>query len=78
MPDPHDALARIREWVRARFKLDADDVVVVSVGGGSNAPAFYSRNQYHYAEDLDMIRGRHHLSFGAEARTMVSGSCAAR
>jgi hypothetical protein len=41
-----------------------------TVGGGSNAPAFYSRNQYHYAEDLDMIRGRHHLSFGAEARTI--------
>ena len=41
-----------------------------SVGGGSNAPAFYSRNQYHYAEDLDVIRGRHHMSFGVEARTI--------
>jgi len=37
-----------------------------SVGGGSNAPAYYTRNQYHFADDLDMIRGRHHLSYGAE------------
>src|SRR5882762_7910781 len=36
-----------------------------AIGGGSNAPAYYSRNQYHYADDLDMVRGRHHLSFGA-------------
>jgi hypothetical protein len=36
-----------------------------AIGGGSNAPAYYSRNQYHYADDLDMVRGRHHFSFGA-------------
>src|SRR5262249_4366054 len=40
-----------------------------AVGGGSNAPAYYSRNQYHYADDMDVIRGRHHLSFGVSVIT---------
>lgn len=37
-----------------------------SMGGGSNAPAYFIRNQYQYADDLDMMRGRQHLTFGAE------------
>ncbi|MDQ1474753.1 MAG: hypothetical protein QOJ99_6233, partial [Bryobacterales bacterium] len=37
-----------------------------SMGGGSNAPAYFIRDQYHYADDLDVIRGRHHMTFGAE------------
>lgn len=37
-----------------------------SVGGGSNAPAYYTRNQYHFADDLDMVIGRHHLAYGVE------------
>ena len=38
-----------------------------SIGGGSNAPAFFIRNQIHFADDLDAVRGRHHLTFGLEA-----------
>src|SRR5262249_2671566 len=41
-----------------------------AVGGGSNAPAFYTRNQYHYADDMDIIKGRHHLSFGVSVLTI--------
>ena len=37
-----------------------------SVGGGSNAPAYFIRNQYQYADDMDVVRGRHHLTFGGQ------------
>lgn len=37
-----------------------------SVGGGSNAPASFIRNQWQGADDVDWIRGRHHLTFGGE------------
>ena len=37
-----------------------------NVGGGSNAPAKFMRNQFQWADDIDWIRGRHHFSFGAE------------
>jgi hypothetical protein len=37
-----------------------------SVGGGSNAPASFIRNQWQVADDLDWTKGRHHFSFGAE------------
>jgi len=37
-----------------------------TMGGGSNAPAYFMRNQYHYTDDLDMMLGRHHLAFGGE------------
>ena len=38
-----------------------------TVGGGSNAPSFFTRNQWQFADDLDIVRGRHHLTFGLEA-----------
>ena len=37
-----------------------------TVGGGSNAPAKFIRNQWQWADDVDWIRGRHHYSFGTE------------
>lgn len=37
-----------------------------SVGGGSNAPASFIRNQWQVADDIDWMIGRHHLSMGAE------------
>lgn len=37
-----------------------------NVGGGSNAPAKYVRNQYQWSDDTDWIRGKHHFSFGVE------------
>jgi hypothetical protein len=37
-----------------------------SVGGGSNAPASFIRNQWQGADDIDWIKGRHHFSFGGE------------
>jgi Carboxypeptidase regulatory-like domain len=33
-------------------------------GGGSNAPAFFIRNQFQFADDTDWIHGRNHYSFG--------------
>jgi hypothetical protein len=36
------------------------------VGGGSNAPARYIRNQYQWSDDTDWIRGKQHFSFGVE------------
>jgi Carboxypeptidase regulatory-like domain len=48
---------------------DFTDLAVTShfsVGGGSNAPASFIRNQWQVADDIDWIIGRHHLSIGAE------------
>jgi hypothetical protein len=41
-----------------------------TVGGGSNAPATFVRNTYQLADDVDLIRGRHHIMFGLEAIAM--------
>jgi Carboxypeptidase regulatory-like domain len=41
-----------------------------TVGGGSNAPATFVRNTFQFADDVDLIRGRHHLIFGLEAIAM--------
>lgn len=41
-----------------------------TVGGGSNAPAVFVRNTFQYADDMDLIRGRHHIMFGAEMLRM--------
>jgi hypothetical protein len=35
-----------------------------SMGGGSNAPSIFHRNQWQWADDVDWIRNRHHYSFG--------------
>jgi hypothetical protein len=35
-----------------------------SMGGGSNAPSIFHRNQYQLSDDVDWIRDRHHFSFG--------------
>jgi hypothetical protein len=35
-----------------------------TMGGGSNAPSIFHRNQYQLADDIDWIRNRHHFSFG--------------
>jgi hypothetical protein len=37
-----------------------------TVGGSSNAPARFIRNQYQWSDDVDWVRGRHHISFGTE------------
>jgi hypothetical protein len=37
-----------------------------TIGGGSNAPAKFIRNQYQWSDDTDWIKGKHHFSFGAE------------
>lgn len=35
-----------------------------SMGGGSNAPSIFHRNQWGFSDDIDWIRNRHHVSFG--------------
>jgi hypothetical protein len=37
-----------------------------TVGGGSNAPATFARNSFQVADDIDLIRGAHHIIFGFE------------
>jgi hypothetical protein len=41
-----------------------------AVGGGSNAPATFTRNTYQISDDVDLIRGRHHVILGAEVMQM--------
>ena len=41
-----------------------------TVGGGSNAPATFTRNTFQVADDMDLIRGRHHIIFGVEMIAM--------
>ncbi len=36
-----------------------------NIGGGSNAPAVYAAGTVQVADDIDVIRGRHHYSIGA-------------
>jgi hypothetical protein len=48
---------------------DYADIAVTNyfaIGGGSNAPATFIRNQWQIADDMDLTKGRHHMSFGAE------------
>lgn len=37
-----------------------------SAGCGTCAPGFFNDNSFQLADDVDMIKGRHHLSFGAD------------
>jgi hypothetical protein len=37
-----------------------------NAGCGSCAPALFDQDSYQIADDIDMIRGRHHFSFGAD------------
>jgi hypothetical protein len=47
--------------------IDLSVTSAFAMGGGSNAPSYFGRNQYQLSNDVDMIRGRHHLVFGGEA-----------
>ena len=38
-----------------------------SIGCGSCAPAYINRNAYQFADDVDLVRGPHQLSFGVDA-----------
>jgi carboxypeptidase family protein len=35
------------------------------VGGGSSMPGHFNRNLYQFSDDIDVIKGKHQLSFGA-------------
>lgn len=37
-----------------------------SVGNGTGAPAFFNRNSFNFTDDVDIIRGKHHIAFGAD------------
>ena len=37
------------------------------MGGGSNAPSYFGRNQYQLSDDFDLLRGFNHFVFGGEA-----------
>jgi outer membrane receptor protein involved in Fe transport len=38
-----------------------------AIGCGSCAPAYINRNAYQLADDVDLVRGPHQLSFGVDA-----------
>jgi Carboxypeptidase regulatory-like domain len=46
--------------------IDLSVTSFFTVGGSSNAPANYIRNQWQYADDVDWVHGRNHYSFGGE------------
>jgi hypothetical protein len=62
MPNPKDLGSNIYVAVPNFMYLTVTNFF--GVGGGSNAPARYIRNQYQWSDDTDWIRGKHHFSFG--------------
>ncbi|MGH9352115.1 MAG: carboxypeptidase regulatory-like domain-containing protein [Terriglobia bacterium] len=38
----------------------------LAMGGGSNAPGYYIRNQAQLADDVDIVKGRQQITFGGE------------
>jgi hypothetical protein len=53
------------------FQLVPNDITLTvsgafSAGCGTCAPAVFADNSFQVADDADMMRGRHHLSFGGE------------
>jgi len=44
------------------------------MGGGSNAPSYFGRNQYQLSDDIDLLRGFNHFVFGGEAIVLQMNS----
>jgi hypothetical protein len=68
MPNLNDFGARIYQAYPHFVDLSVSNHF--SIGGGSNAPATFARNQFHLSDDVDIIRGRHHYVMGMEVITM--------
>jgi hypothetical protein len=64
MPSPAALGVRIYDEVPNFMYLSVSNYF--NVGGSSNAPARFVRNQYQWSDDTDWIRGKHHFSFGVE------------
>jgi hypothetical protein len=65
MPEPASLGVNIFDATRHFMDLSVSNSF--GVGGGSNAPAYFNRDQYQLADDIDYVRGRHHFVFGGEA-----------
>ena len=68
MPNLNDFGARIYQAYPHFVDLSVSSHF--SIGGGSNAPAVFARNQFQFSDDVDIVRGRHHLVLGVQAVTM--------
>jgi hypothetical protein len=64
MPSPVDL--GVNMYNSTKNYIDLSVTGSFAMGGGSNAPSFFGRNQYQFADDMDMMRGRHHFVFGGE------------
>jgi hypothetical protein len=65
MPNPVDLGVKMFNSTPGYIDLSVTNAF--AMGGGSNAPSYFNRDQFQLADDLDMVRGRHHLVFGGEA-----------
>ena len=65
MPSPVDL--GVNMYNSTKNYIDLSVSSAFAMGGGSNAPSFFGRNQYQFSDDMDMIKGRHHFVFGGEA-----------
>jgi hypothetical protein len=68
MPNLNDFGARIFQAYPHFVDLNVSSHF--SIGGGSNAPAVFARNQFQFSDDVDIIRGRHRYMLGVEAIAM--------
>ncbi|MGH2509536.1 MAG: TonB-dependent receptor domain-containing protein, partial [Ktedonobacteraceae bacterium] len=64
MISPNDVGIKINQLYPNYIELHVDNNF--QMGGGSNAPADYIRNQYQLTDDFDMLIGRQHITFGAD------------
>jgi Carboxypeptidase regulatory-like domain len=64
MPSPSSLGVNIYDEVPNFMYLSVSNYF--DVGGSSNAPARFIRNQYQWSDDTDWIRGKQHFSFGVE------------
>jgi hypothetical protein len=65
MPSPVDL--GVNMFNSTPHYIDLSVTSSFAMGGGSNAPSYFARDQFQLADDLDMVRGRHHFVFGGEA-----------
>jgi hypothetical protein len=72
MPSPVDL--GVNMFNNTAHYIDLSVTNSFAMGGGSNAPSYFGRNQYQLADDLDLLRGRHHFVFGGEAIVLQMNS----
>jgi hypothetical protein len=72
MPSPVDL--GVNMFNNTAHYIDLSVTNSFAMGGGSNAPSYFGRNQYQLADDLDLLKGLHHFVFGGEAIVLQMNS----